>query len=1607
MRALHGIYYASAFLFLRGRALSPAVKVSMRTSWPSPPFLLELIETIFIEEPEAFFPLLDVLTDPQTLPSREPLTPEAQQQLALEAAVSAGFLSKPGAVETVQMHLGLHSATPKLEAFYQSFRYNSNSKAASRDQESCGSWVEWYGEVVCDVERLAQLAGSDTLDTAETHSPLFPRPRILPFDHVYPPPARLAETETPPRTAILYGLISSSNFRDLHLYLMKLSNSQTPRVQYIFRPIPEANRGTEKTHLSGYGVTLDLKKMDYLALDDRLAHKGGSEADNSSPSETIDIPVESDYVLPLLEQYSLNTTLDIGEPLTSDELSQIGAQTIQLVGGSETPFATFKQLVQDFPKYASSIARRVVVNSSVATEVQANSFKVQLGVSSVWLNGAPVPDVHMNPFGLLKLVRKERDAMLSLTSLGLGSTQALDLITHPSLSAGAAGDVVDGVFDASDRLEGGGLITWWNDIEKDSRYSRWPTSLYSLLRPTYPGQVNVIRLNMFNVVLVMDLSQLDTIQFIANTVSMVINRAFPVRFGIVPLVETEDSVKMANLMVYLVENYGRSLAMQFFGKIMQQSDSQPGEVDMSIVEAQFESLVSFAEPKEDGYKADFESVVAGVADGSEQWIEKARAYAQRLGTSSTSAPNGHAFLNGQYYVLDDTFLNSLQMAVGKSAQYFQEHVYDGSITEETIGDISMYFYDLPTTLARRNRHIVPPSNGDGARVVNIGEVLQKADFRTSSSSFLYPESVKVPMTLYVIADLDSEDGLSMVQAALTFGSPSSRSRVAFIHNPSSAPDIVETSTRMSSLISHLMFKRLVSKISSHNLLRALGLHMTVDQSEQTVLGADISLNDIMGGVDVKDVDLVDYAKYVRTSGQVVQELGLEPGEIALILNGRVIGPIESGEFPAEDLQLLENYEYSKRIEPVVTALGSVAPEILDSDRASFADLISTASSVISKIQLPDSEGGMFSQPAAARTQTYNLLDGEYTSFEIGNRSTALHHFAVILDPLSEHAQRYTSLFEWLSHIPTVHVKIQLQPAPYEQLPLKQFYRYNLLPQLRFDESGRELPAQTTFRDLPVEPIYTLGLDEPSSWIVRPREALYDLDNLQLGVLSPEESQRGLDVIYELDYLVVGGHARELHTNSPPRGVQLQLVTDNSEPVGDTLVVANLGYFQFKATPGVYGLEIREGRGREIFSLESAGNEGWESPTVDEVGNQVTLTSFDGLTLYPRLARVPGMETADVLEVVEEEKAAGGFVDDVVSRLSSLFKTHEVVDTSVSTTKHADINIFTVASGLLYEACCCSILRFASIMILSVLRNTNHTVKFWFIENFLSPSFLEFIPHFAAEYGFQYELVTYKWPSWLRQQREKQRIIWAYKILFLDVLFPMDLDKVIFVDADQIVRTDLKELIDVDLHGAPYGYTPMGDDNEDMEGFRFWKTGYWEQALHGRPYHISALYVVDLVRFRQMAAGDILRSQYQQLSADPNSLSNLDQDLPNNLQSYIPIYSLHEDWLWCETWCSKDRLDRAKTIDLCQNPLTKEPKLSRARQIPEWEVYDSEIARFTRTLADDGRIHASAAAADVNELANAGAARVNVAEGGEGETVELVASVVSETHASSSPVRDEL
>jgi len=86
-------------------------------------------------------------------------------------------------------------------------------------------------------------------------------------------------------------------------------------------------------------------------------------------------------------------------------------------------------------------------------------------------------------------------------------------------------------------------------------------------------------------------------------------------------------------------------------------------------------------------------------------------------------------------------------------------------------------------------------------------------------------------------------------------------------------------------------------------------------------------------------------------------------------------------------------------------------------------------------------------------------------------------------------------------------------------------------------------------------------------------------------------------------------------------------------------------------------------------------------------------------------------------------------------------------------------------------------------------------------------------------------------------------------------------------------------------------------------------------------------------------------------------------------------------------------------------LQKEPKLDRARQIPEWEQYDTEIAQFTRELSVQGKIHSRIAMADANVLA--GGAGVGVGSVGNTENETANGEKVSGAKDVEESPRDEL
>jgi UDP-glucose:glycoprotein glucosyltransferase len=106
--------------------------------------------------PDAFFPALDALTDPARLAESRPSTDEAVYQWAVATVLKAGLLSESGFLEA---QLALHAAVPKIEAFYQ----QRGSVSGLPGSEECRSWVEWYGDIICDLDTLAHRIGHATI----------------------------------------------------------------------------------------------------------------------------------------------------------------------------------------------------------------------------------------------------------------------------------------------------------------------------------------------------------------------------------------------------------------------------------------------------------------------------------------------------------------------------------------------------------------------------------------------------------------------------------------------------------------------------------------------------------------------------------------------------------------------------------------------------------------------------------------------------------------------------------------------------------------------------------------------------------------------------------------------------------------------------------------------------------------------------------------------------------------------------------------------------------------------------------------------------------------------------------------------------------------------------------------------------------------------------------------------------------------------------------------------------------------------------------------------------------------------------------------------------
>nr|XP_045001230.1 UDP-glucose:glycoprotein glucosyltransferase 2 [Jaculus jaculus] len=1474
-----------ALLGARSATASKAVTAHLAAKWPETPLLLEASEFMAEESNEKFWQFVETVQELAIYKQTE--SDVSYYNLILKKA--GQFLDNLH-INLLKFAFSIRTYSPTIQMFQQ-------IAADEPPPVGCNAFVVIHQRHTCKINEIKKL-----LKRASSR----PKPYLFAGDHEFP-----TNNENLP-VIILYAEIGTRAFAEFHKVLSE--KAKNGKILYVLRHyIQKPN--TRKMYLSGYGVELAIKSTEYKALDDVQVK---TVTNTTVEAETEAGEVQGFLFGKLKEIYSdlrdnltkfQNYLIESNKemmPLKVWELQDLSFQAAAKIMSTPTYDAIklMKDLSQNFPTKARSLTR-IAVNQLIREEILENQkdlhnrFGIKPGDARLYINGLLVDMDVYDPFSILDMLKSEGKLMSGLQNLGFRG-EAMDAFFKLS-SAVREDDYVLDVRHPS--------VVWINDLENDALYASWPSSCWELLKPPVHDSIPSIRRNFHNLVLFIDPTQAYTLDFIRLAALFYYNEA-PLRIGFVFILNTDnevDGTKDAGVALwrafnYIAKEYDMSEAfvsmIHMYEKVKSQHVLTVDDV-MSVLQNKCP-----------------DSNILEILGLYSKYDSERKAGASFYGKTGLG-PLPQALYNGEPFNHKEMTIEELEVALlrkmMRTSINLQRNVVMGTLNDQI--DVINFLMDKNNVVPHMNSLILHTE----PRYLNLISSSVTADIEDFSTfSFLdsqdksaviaknmhyltLEDDVACAVTLWIIADFEVPSGRRLLLNALTHMKTSVHSRLGIIYNPTSK--INEENTTISRGI-------LAAFLTHKNSLLMSFLKNLAKEETSAAIYSGVKMKTFLS----KGMDKNAFEKKYNTIGVHIfrthqlfcqDVLKLKSGEMGVVSNGKFFGPLNEN-FYMEDFHLLEKITFSNLVQKIKDIV-----ERLDIHSKHVSDLVMKIDALFSSLHMH------------ATRHNVNFHKENHSVVKISPAEPDMVFDVIaIVDPLTREAQKMAQLLTVLGKITNMKIRLFLNcRGKLSEAPLNSFYRFVLEAELLSGANDSPYGPVAKFLDVPQSSLLTLNMITPEGWLVETMHSDCDLDNIHL-----ENIEKTVVAEYELEHLLLEGHCFDVTTEQPPWGLQFTLGTKHKPVLGDTIVMANLGYFQLKANPGAWILKLREGKSEDIYEI--VGHEGTDSQL--DVGDViVVLNSFKSKILKVQVRKKKDKIKEDILADEYENK---GIWDSIKSFTRTLRKEDPKKENDV-------LNIFSVASGHLYE-------RFLRIMMLSVLRNTKTPVKFWFLKTYLSPTFKEVIPHMAKEYGFQYELVQYKWPHWLHQQTEKQRIIWGYKILFLDVLFPLAVDKIIFVDADQIVRHDLKELRDLDLDGAPYGYTPFCDSRTDMDGYRFWKTGYWASHLVKRKYHISALYVVDLKKFRIIAAGDRLRGQYQALSQDPNSLSNLDQDLPNNMIYQVAIKSLPQDWLWCETWCDDESKQRAKTIDLCNNPKTKEPKLkAAARIIPEWVEYDKEIRQL--------------------------------------------------------------
>lgn len=1210
--------------------------------------LLEMIEAVESVWPQHFFPIVSRVWSNDNL---DHLTRASQKEVFewVESAIRHYLTEQQvphhqEGLDEWRINVAQHWSAARVEAHYQIF--NTSREIQSLDP-SCDTFVHLSGQILCSPEE------AHTKLKLHAHG----SPTALPHDHAYP------VLHSSRSVVILYADPYSRSFTSFHERLMRLAEELPLTYVLRWRPsVATVEPRAYMPYISGFGTTLHLKKVDYLVLDDREVDVEQTTDDESQaldPLHELRSGLLDQLSLPLSSRLrtSVQEAVQTQANLSTTEFLYLGQATAKLILESKDPLSTLMAVASDFPVYATALSQyAATLSESDPIYAQLNdqsTIFVEPGYSQLWINGMTVSEEELDLQLFMERIQYERrlQTYFSAPELGISPDGVEMILTSPSITK-AFGVHKSSIlfYDVSDTKEAGRatgtpVIAWINDLE-DGTYSGYPETIELMVEYRWFGSFPLVARNLFQLVVHIDLGDPEVLLFMNKILDRSLS-AHAFRWGVVPLLVDEESETLAQVLWHATENLRPHEVSRLFKRLAQSPLNEAGRVDATRSRQILEQMISDEIKKEDDLLMSFVRENR-TTPGSRLRLMRTRDYFERLYPVPRPDTFGMAYLNGQPVSLNENLYHELLQAVNYQLRLASYEIYSGRLDEDHLYE--SFYYTLRGTRASRSMLVTMLEEARMSlrpnKFVNMPQVFQRlGNFEQPLRHFVYASDDSL-VSIRLVGDLDSQAMITQMAAALDAMRPGVESfRLSFIHTGSEDGFVARW------LLS-VMHAGTLSSISPQELSAALK-----SADREAALSRLSSEHETVP----KELSWQPIASAFLLFSQMDHEAG-----ITMLINGHILSDVSG--FRTRDLEEALAWERAEHVDALLEAVN--VPEGPPDVRSQVVEF---GVSVVGMAFTEALDKGGALKPSQDRLPVALAMQARAgLTFSHGHPSSSIHVTAV-LNPLDSKASHIASLLHMLASMAGVRLTVMMNPhLRVTSLPLQKFTRYDMRVTPEFDANGDEVAPVTVFQDLPATSVLTMQLHAPRTLVTMAEEALYDLDNLRLADVNGV-----MRAVYSVNSVLIEGHTRA-EQEPTPRGLQLTLSTDDDSITLDTIVMETLGYFQFRSQPGRWKLSIRTGRSAELYEMETVGAWGWQSPSVHITGPDVVLDQLSGLLIFPVVRKRIGKERESLVADVTEtgRKDLVNHVKSNMREFVSLLRGRK--------NPHADVNIFTIASGHLYE-----------------------------------------------------------------------------------------------------------------------------------------------------------------------------------------------------------------------------------------------------------------------------------------------------------------------------------